>query len=140
MRSNKSYDKKDDCKRDYFKKKSDNAMHNDQSSRPQVPAICSKEGVNLVQDHLCTLVLVLALALALAQAAGATATIMLIKMTASLVQHPSKGIHPSTGTCTPPRVTMADAFIARTKAILCLPPFLLQKQRRSAPRNRKLRQ
>ncbi len=105
---------------------------------PQAPAIRPKEGVDLVPDHLCTLVLVLGLALA--QAAGATATIMLIKMTASLVQHPSKGIHPSTGTRTPPRVTMADTFIARTKEILCLPPSLLQKQRRSAPRNRGLHQ
>jgi hypothetical protein len=57
---------------------------------PQALAICLKEGVNLIPDHLCTLVLVLSLALA--QAAGATATIMLIKTTASLVQHPSKGI------------------------------------------------
>ncbi len=32
MRSNKSYDKKDDCKRNHFKKKSDKAIHNDQSS------------------------------------------------------------------------------------------------------------
>jgi hypothetical protein len=32
MRSNKSYDKKDNCKRNHFKKKSDKAMHNDQSS------------------------------------------------------------------------------------------------------------
>ncbi len=77
---------------------------------PQAPEIRPKEGVDLVPGHLCALVLVLGLALA--QAEGATATIMLIKMTASLVQHPSKGIHPSTGTCTPPRVTMADAFIA----------------------------
>jgi hypothetical protein len=90
---------------------------------PQAPAIRPKEGVDLVPDHLHALVLILGLALA--QAAGATATIMLIKMTASLVQHPSKGIHPSTGTRTPPRVTMADTFIARTKAILCLPPSLL---------------
>jgi hypothetical protein len=57
---------------------------------------------------------------------------MLIKTTASQVQYPSMGIHPSTGTCTPPRVTTADALIARTKAILSLPPSLLQKQRRSA--------
>jgi hypothetical protein len=83
---------------------------------PQAPAICPKEGVNLIPDHLCTLVL--GLTLALAQAAGATATIMLIKTTTSLVQHPSKGIHPSMGTHTPWRVTTADAFIARTKAIL----------------------
>ncbi len=101
---------------------------------PQAPAICLKEGVNLIPDYLHTLILILGLALA--QAAGVTATIMLIKMTASLVQHPSKGIHPSTGTCTPPRVMTADAFIARTSAILCLPPSLLQKQRRSAPGNR----
>jgi hypothetical protein len=105
---------------------------------PQARAIGSKEGVDLVPEHLCTLVLVLDLALA--QAAEAKATIMLIKMTASLVQHPSKGIHPSMGTCTPPRVTTVDAFIAWTKVILCLPPSLLLKQRRSTPRNRELRQ
>ncbi len=80
---------------------------------PQVLAICPKEGVDLVPDHFHALFLILGLALA--QAAGATATIMLIKTTASLVQHPSKGIHPSTGTHTPPRVTMADAFNARKK-------------------------
>jgi hypothetical protein len=97
---------------------------------PQAPAICPKEGVDLVPDHLCTL----GLGLALAQAAGATATIMLIKTTAILVvQHPSKGIHPSMGTCTPPRVTTADAFIAWTKAILCLPPFLLQSKEEAHP-------
>jgi hypothetical protein len=64
---------------------------------PQAPAIRPKEGVHLVLDHLHALVLVLGLALA--QAAGATATIILIKMTTSLVQHPSKGIHPSMGVC-----------------------------------------
>ncbi len=80
---------------------------------PQAPEIHPKEGVDLVQDQLCALVLVLGLALT--QAAGATATNMFIKMTASLVQHPSKGIHPSTGTRTPPRVTTADVFIAWTK-------------------------
>jgi hypothetical protein len=106
---------------------------------PQALAICPKEGVDLIPDHLCALV-VLVLGLALTQAAGATVTIMLIKMTARLVQHPSKGIHPSTGTCTPPRMTTADAFIAWTKAILSLPPSLLRRQRRSAPRNRELRQ
>jgi hypothetical protein len=105
---------------------------------PQALAIFPKEGVNLISDHLRALVLILGLALA--QAAGATATIMLIKMTASLVQRPRKGIHPSTGTCTPPRVMTAGTFIARTKAILCLPPSLFQKQRRSTPRNRESRQ
>jgi hypothetical protein len=103
---------------------------------PQAPAICPKEGVDLVPDHLHPPVLVLVLCLALAQAAGATLTIMLIKTTANLVQHPSKGIHPSTGTPIPPRVTTADAFIARTKAILSLPASMLRRQRRSAPRNR----
>jgi hypothetical protein len=104
---------------------------------PQAPAIRPKEGIDLVPDHLCALVLIPGLALA--QAAEATATIMLIKMTANLAQHPSKGIHPSTGICNPPRVTTADAFIAQIKATLCLPPSLPQKQRRSAPRNRELR-
>ncbi len=85
---------------------------------PQAPAIHPKEGVNPVPDHLCAFIL--ALGLGLAQAAGATATIMLIKTTASLVQHPSKGIHPSTGTRTPLRVTTADPFIAQTKVIVCL--------------------
>jgi hypothetical protein len=32
VRSNKSYEKKDDCRRNHFKKKSDKAMHNDHSS------------------------------------------------------------------------------------------------------------
>jgi hypothetical protein len=96
---------------------------------PQVPAIRPKEGVDLVPDHLHALDLVLGLALA--QAAGATATIMLIKMTASLVQHPSKGIHPSMGTRTPPRVTMADAsFITRTKSDTVLAPFCALKAKK----------
>ncbi len=95
-------------------------MHNDQSSSAK---FFPKVGVDLIPDHLRALVLVLGLALA--QAAEATVTIMLIKMNASLVQHPSKGINPSMGTRTPPRVTTADAFIAQTKAILCLPPSLL---------------
>jgi hypothetical protein len=80
---------------------------------PQAQAICLKEGVDLVPDHLRALILILSLALA--QAAGATVTIMLIKMTASLVQHPSKGIHPSTGTCTLPRVTTVDALRSHQK-------------------------
>jgi hypothetical protein len=85
----------------------------------QALAICPEEGVNLVPDHLCALVL--ALGLTLAQAAGATTTIMLIKMTTNQVHHPSMGIHPSTGTHTPLRLMTADAFIAQTKAILSLP-------------------
>jgi hypothetical protein len=107
---------------------------------PQALAIRLKEGVNLVLDHLHALVLVLVLSLAFAQAAEATATIMLIKTTTSLVQHPSKSIYPSTGTRTPPRVMTADAFIARTKVIMSLPSSPLQRQRRSAPRNRELHQ
>jgi hypothetical protein len=78
MQSNKSYDKKDDHKRNHFKKKSDKAMHNDQSFH-QAPAICLKEGVNLVLDHLCAL----GLALTLIQAIGATTIIMSTKMIAS---------------------------------------------------------
>ncbi len=95
----------------------------------QAPAICPEEGVNLVQDLLRTLVLVLGLALA--QAAGATTTIMSTKIIASQAQPPSTGI------CTP-RTMMTDITIARTKAILSLPPSPLQRQRRSAPRNRAL--
>ncbi len=102
----------------------------------QAPAICPEKGVNLVPDYLRAL----GLALDLAQAAGATTTIMLTKMTASRVQHPSMGIHPSTGTHSPPKVTTADAFITWTKAIQSLPHSPLQRQRRSVTRNRELRQ
>jgi hypothetical protein len=94
----------------------------------QAPAICPEKGVDLVQDLLCAL----DLGLALAQAAGATTTIMSTKMTAGRI-HPS-----SVGTCTPQRVTMVDAFIVLTKALLSLPPSPLRRQRRSSPRNREL--
>jgi hypothetical protein len=94
----------------------------------RVPAIHPEKEVNLIQDLLCAL----NLGLALAQAAKATTIIMLTKTTECRIC-PS-----SMGTGTPQRVTMADAFIARTKVILCLPPSLLRKQRRSAPRNREL--
>jgi hypothetical protein len=100
----------------------------------QAPAICPEEGVDLVPDHLRTLVL--ALGLALAHAAGATTTIMLTKTIASRVQPPSTSIHPSTGLCTP-RTMMMDITIARTKTILSLPPSLLQRQKgRRALKNR----
>jgi hypothetical protein len=79
----------------------------------QVPAICPEEGVDLVPDHLCTLIL----GLALAQAAGVTTTIMLTKTSASQVQPPSTGIHPGKGICTP-STTMMDITIAWTKMIL----------------------
>jgi hypothetical protein len=102
----------------------------------QAPAICLEEGVDLVPDLLCTL----GLALVIAQAVGATTTIMLTNTTASQVQHPSMGIHPSAGTCTPWRVMTADAIIARAKAILSLPPSPLRRRRRTASRNRELRQ
>jgi hypothetical protein len=91
----------------------------------QAPAICPEEGGNLVPDLLC----LLPLGLALAQAAGVTTTIMLTKMIASQVQPPSRDI------CTS-RTTMMDITIAWTKAISFLPPFLLRRQRRSAPINR----
>jgi hypothetical protein len=94
----------------------------------QAPAIHPEKEVNFVQDLLCAL----NLGFALAQAARATTIIMSTKMTVGQI------CSSSMGTCTPQRVTMADAFIARTKAILCLPPSPLQKQRRSAPRNRVL--
>jgi hypothetical protein len=96
----------------------------------QAQAVHLEREVDLVQDLLHAL----NLGLALAQAVGATAIIMSIKMIASRAQPLSAS------TCTPPRVTMADAFIALTKAIVFLPPSLFQKQRRSAPRNRELRQ
>jgi hypothetical protein len=96
----------------------------------QAPEIHPEKEVNLVQD----LLRVLVLGLALAQAFRATEIIMSTKMTVGQIR-PS-----STGNCTPQRVTMADAFITQTKVILCLPPSLLQKQKRSSPRNRELRQ
>ncbi len=94
----------------------------------RAPAICPEKEVDLVQD----LSRALNLGLALAQAVRATTTIMSIKLIASQAQPPSAG------TCTPLIVTMADAFIALAKAILFLPPSLLQRQRRSTPRNREL--
>jgi hypothetical protein len=103
----------------------------------QVPAIFLEEGVALVPDHLCALGL--ALCLPLAQAAGAATTIMLTKTIASQVQPPSTGIHPSTDICTP-KTMMMDITIAQTKVILSLPPSPLQRQRRSALRNRESRQ
>jgi hypothetical protein len=92
-------------------------------------AIFPEEEVDLVQDLLCALVL----GLALAQAAGATTTIMLTKMIASQVQPPSTSI------CTP-RTMMTDITITQTKVIPFLPPSPLQRQRKSAPKNRKLGQ
>jgi hypothetical protein len=77
-------------------------------------AIYPERGVDLVQDLLHAL----NLGLALAQAVRATNTITLTKMIASKAQPPSTS-------CTPPRVTMADTFIALTKAIAFLLPFLL---------------
>jgi hypothetical protein len=104
-------------------------MHNDQSSKLSAGNLSGKE-VDLFQDLLCAL----NLGLALAQAVGATTTIMSTKIIANRAQPPSAGTHTSS------RVTMADAFIALTKAILSLPPSPLQRRRRSAPRNRELRQ
>jgi hypothetical protein len=103
----------------------------------QVPAICPEEGMDLVPYLLHAIGL--ALGLALARAAGATTTIMLITTIASRVQPPSTGINPSTGIHTP-RAMMTDITIPQTKAILSLPPSLLQRQRRRAPRNRESRQ
>jgi hypothetical protein len=103
-------------------------MDHDQSSLSST-GICLEEGVNLVQDLLCTLIL----GLALAQAAEAMTTIMLTMMNVSQVRPPSAG------TCTPLRVTMVDVSIALIRAIPFLPPSPLQLQRKvSAPRNREL--
>jgi hypothetical protein len=96
----------------------------------QAPTIRPKKEVNLVQD----LLRALNLGLALAQAVRALTTIMSTKMIASQAQPPSAG------TCTPPRMMTADTFIALTKVILSLPSSLLQRQRRSAPRDRESRQ
>ncbi len=96
----------------------------------QVPTICPEEGVDLVPDLLCALVLVLTLA----QAAGAKKIIMSNNMIASRAQPPNVGV------CTS-RTMMTDITIAWTRAIPFLPPSLLQRQREViAPRNRVLRQ
>jgi hypothetical protein len=93
----------------------------------QALAICPEEGVDLVQDLLCALVL----GPVLAQAAGITITTMWPKMNAGQIR-PS-----SVGTRTPPRVIMVDAFIALIREIPFLPPSMHQLQREvSAPRNR----
>ena len=42
QKSSKSYDKKDDSKHDYSKKKSNKAMHNDQSSKLSVGNLSGK--------------------------------------------------------------------------------------------------
>jgi hypothetical protein len=107
-------------------------MHNDQSSLLSV-GTCPEEGVILIQDLLCALILVLGLAIA--QAARAMTITMWPKMTAGLIC-PS-----SVGTRTPPRVTMVDVSITLTRAIPFLPPSPPQLGRKvSAPRNRELRQ
>ncbi len=96
----------------------------------QALAIHPERKIELVQDLLHAL----NLSLALAQAVGAMTIIMSIKMIASQAQPLS------TSNYTSPRVMMADTFIALTKAIVFLPPSMLRKQRRSAPRNRELHQ
>jgi hypothetical protein len=130
LKSSKSYEKKDDCKCNHFKKKS-NRAYTMTSPLCQAWAIRPEEAVVLAQDLLHVLVL----GLALAQAAGATTITMWLRMTAS------RAHSPSTGTCTPLRVMMAGVSITLTRAIPFLPPSLLQRQRKvSAPRNKKLRQ
>jgi hypothetical protein len=44
MRNSKSYNKKDERKCDHFKKKSDKAMHNDQSSLLSAGSLSGKRG------------------------------------------------------------------------------------------------
>jgi hypothetical protein len=99
-------------------------MHNDHSLC-RVPAFHHEEGANLVLD----LLRALALILALAQAAGATKTIMSDNMIASQAQPPNAGVRI-------PRTMMTDITIGQTRAIVFLPPSLLQRQREViAPRN-----
>jgi hypothetical protein len=130
-RNNKSYNKRDDRKRVHYKKRSDKAMHNSQSSLSSAGNF-PEEGVNLIPDLLCALVL--ALALALAQAAGATKTIMSNNMIASRAQPPNMGVRT-------PRLIMTDITIAQIRMMAILPPSLLQRQREViAPRNRESRQ
>jgi hypothetical protein len=96
----------------------------------QAPAIHLEEGVDLVPDLHCALVLVLALA----QAAGALKTIMSNNMIASQVQPPNMDVRTL-------RTMMTDITIAQSRAIAFLPPSLLQKQREViAPRNKESRQ
>ncbi len=90
-------------------------------------AVCPEKGVNL--NLLCALVLVLALA----QATGVTKIIMPNNMITSQAQRPNAGVRT-------PRTTMTDITIAWTRAIVFLLPSLLQKQRKSASRNRESRQ
>jgi hypothetical protein len=127
MKNSKSYNKKDDCKCDHFKKKSDKAMHNDQSSLSSAGSSSGK-GVDL------DLLRALALVLALTQAAEAMKTIMLSNMIASQAQRPNVGV------CIL-RTMMTDITIAWTRGIAFLQPSMLQRQREViAPKNRELRQ
>jgi hypothetical protein len=116
-KSSKSHKKKDDCKRNHFKKR---AMRPCIMTSPlclcQAWELCP-EGVVLAQDLFHTLIL----CLALTQAAGAMTTTMWLRMTASQVRSPSAD------TCTPPRVMTADVSIALTNAIPFLPPSPLQR-------------
>jgi hypothetical protein len=94
----------------------------------QAPAACPEKGVDL---DLCR---ALDLVLALAQAAEATKTIMSNNMIRSRAQRPNAGVR------TPRTMTM-DITIAQTRAIVFLPPSLLQRQGEvTAPRNRESRQ
>jgi hypothetical protein len=129
-KSTKSYDKKDDCKCNHSKKKSNKAMHNDLSSLLSTGNLF-KEGVVLFQDLICALVI----SHALVQVEGARTTTMWPKMTAGQVR-PS-----SMGACNPLRVMTADTSIGLTRAIPFLPPSPLQRQRKvSAPRNKESHQ
>ncbi len=91
-------------------------------------AVCPEKGVDL--DLPCALDLVLTLA----QAAEAMKARMLNNMIRSQAQCPNVGV------CTP-RTMTTDITIARIRAIVFLPPSLLQRQREViAPRSRELRQ
>ncbi len=53
-RNSKSYNKKDDCKCDHFKKKSDEAMHNDQSSLSSTGNLSAKRSRSCSSSRSCS--------------------------------------------------------------------------------------
>jgi hypothetical protein len=129
MRSNKSYNKKDDCKHDHFKKKSDKAMHNDQSSSAGNSSKRRSQSCSRSPSRSCSC----------SWSCSRSSSRSYSNHHVDQDDHkpsaaPKQRYSPKHGYLYSSK-SDADAFIARTKAILCLPPSPLQKQRRSAPRN-----
>jgi hypothetical protein len=135
MRSNKSYNKKDDCRCNHFKKKSDKAMHNDQySSASNLSKRRSQShSRSPLHSHSCS-------------------------RSCSCSSSRSYSNHHVDQDDRKPSAASMQGYSSKhwysyssnsdnggcihhpDKAILCLPPSLLRKQRRSTPRNRELRQ